>query len=592
MGICSIVVLILRKKTYGRMLKYKESESEIIDILFLVLFLIINILAYSANYLGTDVVSVFSEHRDMQYWTNNTVSLKLSWPPDKLFFQGDTLYYHYFSSIVLAFLSEAYGIDVFTISYPLYSLTKAIVLTGSVLFFLDTVKANRKMTFFGYVLILCTTGLETVAIATYFHHMILSPFGFDLGYAYGLIFVSLLIRQWSIESFNLEIFVLTLLIWIMCIGSKAPIAMILILIPALICYYWLIKRKWGMAFGYGLTILFLFLIICTSCAGMFTVLNGDADAWVLKFRGVSSIKDLHAPEAWDKLGQWLVIIGRHSIAIAILMRWIFVNPAAVLGAFLSIILTIKKIYARESSGILQIIFALCALWGLMLGVVVRIGGYSEMYFSMAALIPMYFMIYNSTVSENLNLGRGGKTALTISQVAIALLLVVGVYRFSMSTYDQIGAYTSSKQGLKNIYAAMVGNEPSYSSRLGIRKSDVEALKWMQDNTDKDSLIMTDKAIMTENASYYMYGIFCERQQYIEGTDMLNLANEDKAAEIERRKKLVRNVYINAEGALEMAREEGIDYIVQTIDITTDFEYDENLLELVVSTETMNVYKVK
>lgn len=124
----------------------------------------------------------------------------------------------------------------------------------------------------------------------------------------------------------------------------------------------------------------------------------------------------------------------------------------------------------------------------------------------------------------------------------------------------------------------------------IRGSDVEALAWIRENTDSDSLIMTDKAVMMEYPKYYYYGLFCERQQYLEGTDMLG---EDRKNdnEVARRKEIIINVYSNLDGAIETAIGEGVDYIVQTTDVTPDFKYNDKLLELVKSTDTMNIYRV-
>ncbi len=133
-----------------------------------------------------------------------------------------------------------------------------------------------------------------------------------------------------------------------------------------------------------------------------------------------------------------------------------------------------------------------------------------------------------------------------------------------------------------------GNNYSDKEPGGIKDSDVEALNWIRENTDLDSLIMTDKAVIMEYPEYYYYGIFCERQQYLEGTAMLGTNRENVNAEVARRKEIITNVYANEDGAIETAIGEGVDYIVQTTDVTPDFKYDDKLLELVKSTETMNI----
>lgn len=159
-----------------------------------------------------------------------------------------------------------------------------------------------------------------------------------------------------------------------------------------------------------------------------------------------------------------------------------------------------------------------------------------------------------------------------------------------SAWSGAGAIKNSLCGLKNIYHSMADHDYSNQIDSGIRNTDIEALSWIRDNAEDNALIMTDKAVMTDNPSYYLYGIFCERQQYLEGSNMLR--GDEVEKEIERRKDIIRSVYSNVDGAIRFAKGEGIDYIVQTVDITPDFIYDENLIELVESTETMNIYKVK
>ena len=95
----------------------------------------------------------------------------------------------------------------------------------------------------------------------------------------------------------------------------------------------------------------------------------------------------------------------------------------------------------------------------------------------------------------------------------------------------------------------------------------------------------------EYPEYYYYGIFCERQQYLEGIAMLGTNRESVNAEVTRRKEIIINVYSNVDGAIETAIDEGVDYIVQTIDVTPDFKYNDKFLEPVKSTDTMIIYRV-
>lgn len=292
-GLVSLIIIILKVVLFKEnIVKNSEEDSSLVfQELFLILFLFVNVFAYSANYLGTDVNGIADIPRDMQYWCNNSVSLMIKFPADTLFMQGKLLSYHYFSSIQIAFFSIVSGIDIFTLSFPFFSLTKTFILVGAVVFMMNILCADDKWKIIGMILVLCTTGLEDVVCVTFLPHTLLMPFGFDIGFAYGCYFISLMVKQWKIKKFNFTLWFLICLFWSVCVGAKAPIASILLLIPGLFCLFWLIKREWRLSLGYGIPILGLFLIINIACTGMISVFQGTG-SWTLDLYTIQDIKTL------------------------------------------------------------------------------------------------------------------------------------------------------------------------------------------------------------------------------------------------------------------------------------------------------------
>ena len=129
-AVLSGIFLLNKRKKNEKILLFLKAEGEIISLLCLAAFLCLGIFAYSANYPGPNVGKVIVTAHDLQYWCNNTVALKIAFPPSNLFMSGTSLTYHYFSGIPIAFLSEVYNIDVFTLSFPLYSFAKALTMVG------------------------------------------------------------------------------------------------------------------------------------------------------------------------------------------------------------------------------------------------------------------------------------------------------------------------------------------------------------------------------------------------------------------------------------------------------------------------------
>lgn len=574
--------------------EYKKGNNTWIDIVFFIIFLLLSVLAYSANYLSPDMCVEFTAARDMQFWVNNTVALKISFPPSNLYMHGNLLNYHYFSNIPIAFLSSVYRIDIFTLSFPLYCITKAFLMIGAVHFLLNTIGADKRMKIAAYVLMLFTTGAENIVFVTFLHHTLLSPFGFDISYAYGIYFVALMIQQWKKETFELNCLAQLILIWSMCVGSKGPVGTVLLLLPALLCLYWLVKEQWALAFGYGVVILALYLFICKYCIGMFSVIDGTS-AWHLS--GIYTSNDLCSFPATDnKILSLVVELGKKNIIFAIIVKCFLLNPSIMWFGCLSLIgiyLLFRKAFIESHSLYLDFSLAATAVWGLFLWMIVNAGGHSEMYFGMTAMIPLSILIFVSYVQI-----KGNFDKLVIAKSGIRhcmrvigiVLMLCCMYFYFLSSYAGVGAVYSVQEGMNKLNNI---NENAHrdSGQDSIRKSDAEALEWLRDNTPLDSLILSDKAVITDNPHYYLYGMFCERQQYLEGSDMLALAGEKTQSEIQRRKNLITDIYSN-KGGIQKVREEGVDYIVQTKDITPGFIYDPDELILVTSTETMNIYQVR
>lgn len=578
-------------------MEIKETDNEKVEIFFWAIFMVLSIFAYAAIRLGTDVAPVYGEYFEIPYWMNNTTALKLSWPADNLFMIGRPLNYHYFSSIPIAFLCEVYKIDIFTMSVPLYCFTKAVVVIGAVQFLLDVVTADIRLTFLGYILMIFSAGAETISIVPFVDNILITPLGSDIGYAYGIFFMGFLIRQWKADRFEGKLFIGMILAWSMCVGAKAPMASVLLLFAGLICFYWLIHKKWVLSLGYGIFILGSFLLICKYCVGMFSIMNGDA-LWTIVPYGIEHFTFMGIAESWDLIGRCMTIKGSTNPFWGLLFRTICLNPILIFGMIAAVVRVIYLAYKKKISCkdvYFQASLTVTAWGGICLWHCINAGGASEAYFAMAALIPMSVMVIFGIelyLQQYKKFGYAESTAVKKGLlIFFILLLQLGVYRFSWSAFGG-GALGNANVGFWNFYDVRRGSDYSELLASGIRNTDVEALSWIRNNAEQDAVIMTDKAVMTDNDAYYLYGIFCERQQYLEGTNMLDIRHSDVGDEIARRKTIIAGVYHNEIDSLKAASEEGVDYIVQTIDITPDFLYDNDYLELVASSETINIYKVK
>lgn len=579
---------ILKKRNF-----VDESEDkEYVESIFLAMVVVFNVFAYAARYLDSPNSENIYINHDMQYWLNNIAALKISWPAENLFFVGEQLNYHYFSSIPLAFISELYGWDIYYLAFSMYAIMKPIIIVGATSFFIDAFRCSKKVKILVLILLLFTTGAERISRVCIYEFLIQKPCGFDIGYAYAMFFLALIIRQWQSSKFLGRNLVGTILIWWMCVGAKAPIASVIILFAALVCFYWLITKRFVLAFGYGGTILASFLLIGKFCVGLFSVVSGDT-TWKMTLYSAERIKNVYDPESWDVLGCLLASVSRQNVVLAVVLRIISVNPCIIFLMIVSVY-SVARRYVKKQSTLRDLYlmgaFLFTSIFGLLLGVFVNACRLAESYFSIAAILTMIGSILWSSElfggwSREKQSGKKEKIMIAL----VSCILISGVYRFSFSTMYGDGIIVDTVKGIKNLVA---GENHGIGNSGDIKKETAITLGWIADNTPIDSLVMVDRAVVCDDLEYYMYGIFCERQMYIEGTDMMDIYNVNLSKEVERRRNIVRGVYGNDLESLKIAIEEGVDYIVQTRDLTSDLEYDEDYLQCVVETDDIKIYEVK
>lgn len=280
-----------------------------------------------------------------------------------------------------------------------------------------------------------------------------------------------------------------------------------------------------------------------------------------------------------------------NFIIAVLSKFFLVNPALSTGTIISIALLVFSVVRNKldfEEIYLLVTMVMCVVWGYILWIIVNAGGKSEMYFAMASFIPQYVLIseMHKEAKEVKILYR------TMIKNIFMIMLIISVALFSFYGHVKWGMVTSVYKGIESLLSAEIEQTENWEKSTCIRKSDVEALKWIRDNTAVDALVLSDRAVMTVDRAYYCYGMYSERQQYLEGTNLFFQLDDESQKELMRRINTIWAVYWNDEEALLKIKEEGVDFIVQTKDITPDFEYNPERMKLMFSTDTINIYQIR
>ena len=539
----------------------KINSNDVILLFFFMIYLLISIISYSGNNVSAitrfDVTNIT---RDVQFWCSNAVSLKNNFLPQSAFFSGTNLYYHYFSSMHVAFISQISGISIFNIAFPLYPFGKCILLIGGLNFLIDKYKiGNIKLIFLSSILLM--TGWEVSSIVSYVWHLTYNPFGFDIGFAYGFWFVALLLNTYESEKFNFKNYISLMLIWLTLCGTKGPIAILLLIIPGINCFASLLKKKYKIALSYGIAYLTIFAITNIFCVGILRLINHTTEE-----DGVGKLKTINE----------ILINTPFSLKVVnIIPAFVWIafktHPFLFLITSINTILLIKLLFQHKIS--LKEIFKLGTFFittiiGLIIGFCFRIPGHSEMYFTMAAYIPcitynleLYNLLFNKQENKRTDL-----------LYKLTLLSISFIGYFCWIHTDWVGGIiVPLKSGFNNITATGEYNHELES----FTKREANACEWIRNNTPNESIIQSNRYLLYPTDNYYV-NIFSERVQYLEASDLINncdLGIEEKhieKSEINRRSSLIERAYDGDKVALNQLVDEGVTYFIQDNLICCDY----------------------
>ena len=575
-----VILLFIKKNNVSFDFKLDEPFLFI----FLV-YLLINIIAYSGNAVSpwSNSQGITELPRDVQFWCSNAVSLKNSFLPNATFLNGSKLFYHYFSSLHIGFLSRLTGIDVYSLAFTLYPFGKCLIFVGAINYLLNQINIE-KIKIFLMATILFMTGNEAVSIVTYTWSTIENPFGCDLGIAFGIWYIATFIELIKERKFETHFLIINLLMWFVCCGVKAPIASVLIFVPFFFCCAWLINRKIAKAVLYGGAIVGIFLLINIICAGMFRMFSGKTT-----MRGGEigiKIYPLESIIKFSKMGDFVGVVH------AIIYEMYFAHPVlfitSVFNFVILIVLLIKKQISKDAI-FNSIVMLVTTIIGNIMRVFIDAGGHSEIYFSMASFITA--VTFNGIVikewlptiaKRNPNRARMVQAATTVLALYGAFLMIFmsnagGLLYFLYEGYNRINGDGSF-------------SEKSYSL------DEANVSKWIRENTDDNAIVINDRDIIGSDAGDYYTGIFTERAQYMESADLifyidLNDSRLTTKDEVFRRVALASGLFANDYSVMNTLKNEGVTYIIQNNGITPDFQYDEDYLEPVYSSGGSTVYKV-
>lgn len=566
-AVAALSAMYIVKKSREKNVAFSKPDCIVVAVFFG--YLVLSFVIYSGNVISPHINGEAWYPADQIWWVENAIALAQKFPPADLRIQGATLYYHYFASIQLAVANLCTGVNFFALSSSLYVLMKCCIFFGALYTLLQIMK-YRSSRILGIISIICCTGVESICLVTYVSHSIATSFGFDIGLGIGAIVLYLFSFQYKKARIDYKLWIAILFFIVVLSGVKAPIAIIVIIAIGMPCFAWLFSGQIKMAFVYGVSILFGFCCVSVACAGLLNPeLGRMGDFSLTGFFALNSLENYLSGLPFALRWCCSLLLGIFCINPLILSLF-SVSGACVL-------------LDRQKKNWFEIGLLIAGVSGFLLGTFNVQNGYSQMYFSMAALLPAMTLGWLGWEKRILSLK---KRRVRLSLCCILVAVQMSLFFFNGYTFYGTGAIRAFRQGLYNITNREIGVKRTVEA---IQATDLDALIWIRDCTPKDSVIVADRFIVGNMNDYMYYGVFSERQMFLEG-DVYYFHSTNNSCR-EQYRKITRDIFANESEAITLAKQAGATHIVQTKWLTPEFAPNASLVTLVYESDSIAVYEI-
>lgn len=538
--IISLLYIITRKNMFRNKKTAFLSNKTWLYILFLLF--IISLFVFSARYALPTFIESNWFFEDLLYWAGDAVELNMGFPPANFRTLQPGYFYHYFGALQIAVVSKVTGISIARTAFT-YSFIQALILMGLSAYCLTVrVIKNPPVRFLTLLLLFFSTGFEKQSQASYYWHIHLLPMGFNVAFGFGIITVLLLIIQLEKEEMDLANLIWIFLSLIICTGSKAPTGIVVLTGIITVCIYWLIKKEYKKALFHGAPIISGFILI------YLLILRGGAE------RYLTSLVSLSTLTVFDFV--------RHTVLL---------NPWTILPAFIYIYVCLRK----KTLTLSDAVFSVMVASGIGLGYFISMYGISQRYFAMSTFGFSAILAGKAidSLADATSAYYSKQTTLWICQTGIIICLIcIPAYVPELAFID---VYDNVLKGLSHMVGRTDHVESTVQNAELLTDKEYDAYDWIRLNIDEDALLLCD---YTPETYRFSLGVFTEKHVYY-----CYLFDGEQS--------LGEGAFSGDEDCIRYFAKKGVNYMVQTKEITPDFDYSETCCKKIYENEAIAVYEI-
>ncbi len=526
--------LFYLKNDLQQIFRINDENTNFISII-LFLCLSIAFLCFQLNYLSADVVDYQNHYYDLIYWHRNAVAATITYPLPDLSLMSKKFYYHYFSSLGIADLHYVSGIDLPNLCYTYSYIINIPLVVGSVYLVSSEFVKKRSFIFSSCLLILLGTTLEPITFTSYCAHLYYCSFGFSEGFSLSLLSFYFFRRMGKISTKSAF---LPWLVFVVAVGCKAPVAMIVLGGILFCCLSDFIYTREKKLIGLGVIYVISFIMILYVFILDFNPnVEGAGNGSLLL-----SYDTVFYPPFFKQIYNHVYHFIPYTIIplIVVFLSYIIINSYLfVVGAIL-VIRRNKQINWKNS----ELSFLFMFVSGYVLFLFLAHSGFSQVYFYFIA-IPFgflyFFSIFDMYHFSLTNKEKG--LVLMVCLMAIICLL------YSIKSEVFSGARLLINH--QSVEQEVAGNS--------LTSKELEALTWTRYNLPDSAILISNKYVAKRGTKCVVIGAYTERQTYMEGYEYSGFL-KDKT--ISHRNKLLLDFFSGSVDALKIMKKEGVTHFVR------------------------------
>ncbi|MDD2970500.1 MAG: hypothetical protein PHE02_00015 [Lachnospiraceae bacterium] len=513
---------------------------------------------------------------DILYYIGNAIELTKEYPPKDFRVFGQKFYYYYWGSMQLAVIKSFVNMAVHEIEFCFAFMQGPILLVLSAYMLLQRTIKNFIIRCYGLISLLLLTGYEMLMSCTYLSHIYLSSFGFDIGLAFLMLTLYFIISCYEGKGISWKYLFFSLAALSVTTGSKAPVAVILMISLGLFSAYQLFIRKEWKSIPAGILMLGTFLLV------YFTVVSHGMNT-IQSDKGltIGFLEIMRVSKAWNYLQPFWGkgILSCILLPFIVFILFVISNPNVYICMGMGIAGSIKY---KIKNNALQGIFLMTGLFSIFFFLFTHQEGKSEAYFLMCSYL---FLIMYGLLGIDKWIGRFSKKKRFLKRVWMlqAILIIVGIMVLFIQYYSYF------RDGVKRIIGRLdtVYEEEQYNL---ISYEEYNAYEWIRNNTDEDALILSNVMLQERQGRNFITGVFTERHLWLEGWEY-GFGDKDIDM-IEDKKAVIHSVMDGDVAAIDEISQAGVSYVIRIKRITPENELSGGRLEKVFENDEVDIYYIK